>query len=580
MPDIRAPDLPTTRYPIIYVRGFAFSAGDRDETAADPYCGFNVGSTVYRATAADKERPKSFFFESPLVRLASEMQYRVLYRDGLEILDPAYASGEGGARRVSDGIDMASIVIHRYYDAGSALLGTGDASPIDQYARELASLIAMVRLLVRPRIRETAAAQGNAEGVKLSDEEADARFRCYLVAHSMGGLIVRALLQNSANDVPQLILGGQKANVRPVRQNVVKVFTYATPHNGIDFFGGMNVPNFISNVSNFNREAMSKYLDTVPLGGKLNNLPPDIVPAWANWFTMIGTNRSDYQAALGLSRTFVGRGSDGLVRIDNATLWARNPKGDDSQATLPIAKAFAYRSHSGVFGIVNSEEAYQNLLRFLFGDFRVELWLDIEAVELPPDVQAEEARGRDVDAIYQIELLVSTQGKPWYLSRRKSEEDSPACRSYKDIKAKTTKYDSVHLSSVFLMNSAKVSEDDPGVHYSVTLGIRAPDYEVERAFWRNGHYEGLSLFQDTLLVTLFSPEATQKQLEQDVSDGSWMVRYGWSAQGKGKMKDKQFTPAQIKEGQIVVEVSLPPMKDQATRGAIKANLRLVSSAWA
>ena len=37
-------------YPIIYVRGYAMTEGERDETAADPFCGFNAGSTVYRAS--------------------------------------------------------------------------------------------------------------------------------------------------------------------------------------------------------------------------------------------------------------------------------------------------------------------------------------------------------------------------------------------------------------------------------------------------------------------------------------------------------------------------------------------------
>ena len=46
----------------------------------------------------------------------------------------------------------------------------------------------------------------------------------------------------------------------------------------------------------------------------------------------------------------------------------------------PIAKAFVYRAHSGSFGIVNSEEAYQNLTRFLFGDIRVDVWVDIDDV--------------------------------------------------------------------------------------------------------------------------------------------------------------------------------------------------------
>ncbi len=31
-------------HPIIYVRGFAATQGEIDETAADPYMGFNIGS--------------------------------------------------------------------------------------------------------------------------------------------------------------------------------------------------------------------------------------------------------------------------------------------------------------------------------------------------------------------------------------------------------------------------------------------------------------------------------------------------------------------------------------------------------
>jgi hypothetical protein len=31
-------------HPIIYVRGYAMTEGERNETAADPFCGFNVGS--------------------------------------------------------------------------------------------------------------------------------------------------------------------------------------------------------------------------------------------------------------------------------------------------------------------------------------------------------------------------------------------------------------------------------------------------------------------------------------------------------------------------------------------------------
>jgi len=35
-------------HPIIYVRGFAATQSEIDETVADPYMGFNIGSTKSR----------------------------------------------------------------------------------------------------------------------------------------------------------------------------------------------------------------------------------------------------------------------------------------------------------------------------------------------------------------------------------------------------------------------------------------------------------------------------------------------------------------------------------------------------
>jgi len=50
-------------HPIIYVRGFAATQGEIDDTVADPYMGFNIGSTMARrAWTGDIQR---FFFESP-----------------------------------------------------------------------------------------------------------------------------------------------------------------------------------------------------------------------------------------------------------------------------------------------------------------------------------------------------------------------------------------------------------------------------------------------------------------------------------------------------------------------------------
>jgi hypothetical protein len=445
--------------PIIYVRGYAMTQTEQDATTADPFCGFNLGSTVFRATP-DKDKPaKKYVFESPVVRLISDFGYTDVYENGLDILDPDWAGT----------LPARSIIIYRYYDQASALLGTGKTPAMEDFAKGLSQLILRVRDLV---------AQHPQNGIPPED------FRCYLVAHSMGGLVCRAFLQNPD-------LGDADA-----RRCVDKVFTYATPHNGIDM-AGLNVPAWLNpgDMANFNRTRMAQYLNLesqFQQTGRVDWLPEGALPS-DRFFCMIGTNRADYEVAMGMSRTFAGHGSDGLVRIENASVWGIDAKG---QVSTPCATAYTYRSHSGYFGIVNGEESYQNLTRFLFGDVRVDLWVDVETVRLPAELQ-----GKAVNALYQFEALASPRGKQWYLTRRTAEEDSVACRSYTDLTDpnKTTAR-SLYLSTIFLANRARVNQARASLAYSLTLGIRVPDYEVERKFWTDGHYEGGYLFQDAVVV--------------------------------------------------------------------------------
>ncbi len=44
-------------YPIVYVRGYAMTQGEVEETVATPYMGFNLGSTKIRQ---DWQGPKTF----------------------------------------------------------------------------------------------------------------------------------------------------------------------------------------------------------------------------------------------------------------------------------------------------------------------------------------------------------------------------------------------------------------------------------------------------------------------------------------------------------------------------------------
>jgi hypothetical protein len=530
-------------YPVIYVRGYAMTQGEIDETTADPFCGFNIGSTVLRATADKKLPPRKYVFESPVVRLMSDYGYTEAYEDGHDILDPEWERDASG-RKTDNRLDARCILIHRYYDEASLLLGSGAQPDIRQFARDLSTLVDRVRELV---------CANPANGVQRED------FKCYLVAHSMGGLVCRAMLQNPALD-PH----GATACVD-------KFFTYATPHNGIDV-AGINVPRWLSlfAMNTFNRGAgMAGYLGLDAAYAKHDRV--DLMPADRmsprRIFTMVGTNRMDYEVAAGLSRTFVGHGSDGLVRIENATLNALNADGSVGEQ---CGKAFAFRSHSGYFGIVNSEEAFQNLTRFLFGDVRVDIWLDIDAVRLPPAV-VKAAKGRPVAALYQVELQASARGKLWQLTRRRSEEDSPACVTQAQLETPQ----SLYLSTVFLANRARVNPNKPGLSHSLELGVRTPDYEIDRRLWLNEHYEGNYLFRDVAVLELFPPASP---------DANWKVTYSWQGNGVSAPKATiDVTP--IDKGSVQLSLPIESLAPDGkgnlvpASAGLKGSVRLVVSSW-
>lgn len=500
-------------HPIIYVRGYAMSRGEIDETTADPFCGFNLGSTMYRAVPNKAERPRKYVFESPVVRLASEYDYQDVYEDGYDIGDPEWEADSMG-KPTSNKLGSRSIIIYRYYDEASTYLGSGKTPAMEDFARGLSKLIARVRELV---------CKNTENGI------AEADFRCYLVAHSMGGLVCRAFLQNPALD-PQ-----------KMAPHVDKFFTYATPHNGIDVLG-QNIPSWLSvnDISNFDRDQrMPDYLDLVAAAKKhqrVDLIPEDRFPS-RRVFTLVGTNRLDYEAAAGMSRTFVGHGSDGLVKIENATLNGLNA---DGSVGAPCAKAFVFRAHSGYFGIVNSEEGFQNLSRFLFGDIRVDLWLEIDEIRLPDAVQKEADAGRAINALYQIEMLASPRGKLWYLTRRTSEEDSVCCVTQAGWQNDRRQY----LSTVFLANRSKVNKRRRSLAYGMTLGVRVPDYEIEKRLWLNEHFEGGYLFRNALVLEMVPPPN---------DTDPWKVKFAWQDAGVS-LADTEITPTQLNSGRILVTV--------------------------
>src|SRR5262245_40983753 len=111
-------------HPIIYVRGFAATSAEIEEAVADPYMGFNIGSTKARAIWTGETR--KFYFESPLVRLMGEHKYDDVFVEGSDLLD---------LERTTAQVSYRSVIIYRYYDAASNAFGDGDGRPIEFFAK-------------------------------------------------------------------------------------------------------------------------------------------------------------------------------------------------------------------------------------------------------------------------------------------------------------------------------------------------------------------------------------------------------------------------------------------------------------
>ena len=440
-------------YPIVYVRGYAGSHGEVEDTVADPYMGFNAGSTKLRQNWTGQiER---HIFESPLIRLIKDHGYSDGYSEGGEI-----KHGRAPWR---------TVWIYRYYEPVSDDLGSGERPEMETYAAGLSTFLRRVR-------RQSCG----------DDPDALAAFRVYLVAHSMGGLVVRCWLQHL-----------RELETDPVA--VEKVFTYATPHGGIDVRLIGNVPGWVrfNNTENFNEARMREYLN-IPDDQPVTSLNSKFDPA--RFFSLVGTNAGDYTVAGGWSSRGVGPLSDGLVQIKNAAV-AGSPR------------AFVHRAHSGHYGIVNSEEGYQNLVRFFFGDVRVDGKLVIRKLALPPKVQRAKDSGKKIRASYHFETVTRVRGARWDLHRRTVGEHSAVFARYDDIREGRK---AVHLFSAFLSKAA-ITNASRYMTFAVDLRVLVPEYEIDNLLF-DEHFEGSHLFRDTLIL------GVQRQ-----RDGGVAVRYGWNS---------------------------------------------------
>lgn len=488
-------------YPIIYVRGYAMTQSEIDATVSTPYMGFNLGATKIRQNWEGEV--KRHIFESPLIRLMKDYGYEDIYHDGQEKLGP---------------LSSKSVVIYRYYEDSDSELGKGKPPSIPKAAQGLSDLILQIR-----------------DQVCQQDQQALQDFKVYLVAHSMGGLVCRCFLQN-----PEIGLVESKGLVD-------KVFTYATPHDGIEM-AGMNIPGFLSfwDMKNFNRRYMAEYLGLPEDSSRVNSLNGYFDPN--RFFCLVGTNHKDYSAAAGLSSKLAGEMSDGLVKISNATVHE-------------APRAFVHRSHSGFYGIVNSEEGYQNLTRFLFGDLQVDGYIEVEELPLPPSVRKAHEKGKKIRASYYFESTVSPRGAMTYkLTERRKETFSAVLRKFDELLRienvpGLNAARSPFMFSVFL-HSKNITVGKSLV-FAVDLGISTTEYEIDGFLFLDRTVPGEFLFRNTLTIRV-SLGANGFKVHYNCADDTWSESLG----SEVKRDDKGlYIPLSSKKG-------------------FKGKLRLAPKTWA
>ncbi|WP_366656897.1 hypothetical protein [Fodinicurvata sp. EGI_FJ10296] len=439
--------------PIIYVRGYAGTQDFVESTVDLPYYGFNLGSTKVR-TGPDGH-PDFAIFESPLVRLMKDHGYSDVFAriddDGeVEVLSNRAASTDGQT------FPERTLWIYRYYDRTSRIIGSGTRDRVETIAEGLATLVAFV-------LASTGAP------------------RVHLIAHSMGGLVCRSLIQRI-----------YKAEA-PKR--VDRLFTYATPHRGIHFRSGLGALTEIRDLLGINESDTFGPRRLKELLGfpddwaedRLHEIGPHFSPT--DVFSLIGTNHNDY----GLARYAVGPGSDGLVQIDHAYV-----KGS--------SRAFIYRSHSGPLGIVNSEEGYQNLQRFLFGDTSVEIRL--ENLRL-----ADRFRDDETLRYLMIETTVVIRGETTVMTDQREEHGSPLTVGAHDLET-----GGETLFRTFLMRSKRPPGDRRYSNFQIRVKI-LPHFVKDRMVLRDRHYFGERVFDRVLTVGIGDPDER----------GGWLIKSRWTS---------------------------------------------------
>jgi hypothetical protein len=344
--------------PIILIRGFG-GLGVEDEKKI-AYQGFNDG-TVY-----PQKTGENYIYEGLILRFMKSRRWT--YNDATNIvgyysspvtrdkasIPPELAGFDhslfSGHKIVIDPATALSLVnsttevsktlwVFRYYDLD-------DREDFKRYGTALVRLITFIQTLAEQKRQPVP--------------------KVNIIAHSMGGLIVREAVQRSyaKGDAPK---------------HINKIVTLGTPHQGISFqllkdWIGIGAA---AELEQFNPDRQKAADNPVGFNKFAEHFPPERV------LTVVGTNYRTYGPAVAswLNRAFSVAGefgpnynrSDGLVK--------------QTFAQLPGApRTFVHKCHGGPDSLVTSRETFEVATRFFFGNLKVRLNL----------LKAEVKRGKDL----------------------------------------------------------------------------------------------------------------------------------------------------------------------------------------
>ena len=472
-------------YPIVYVRGYAMTASAREEAFNNAYYGF-ADTSVEKRPAPAPDYFAADVFESQLIRFMKIKQYQycdAVNRDKTSFLfDPT-----------------RSIWISRFYDLDYF---QQKVRKIEDHAEELRKLVCeQIPMSLKKEL-----------GVDLGPE--DEEYKVILLAHSMGGLVCRTLIQN--------LLPRRRED--PKRW-IHRLVTMGTPHRGIKLgLLPIEVQNFVTSVFNpmdanmFSESEMRKYLmlgdqsyDVHSLG---NQGQPASFPV-KRCFCLIGSDYGSYQVGAGIVKHVTGEFSDGLVKQDCAYLVAGPRPAQNADGTVPdypdAQRAYwanVHRAHSGYRGIVNSYESFENLHRFLFGNIKAEITLENIAINTPVGTPKD---------FYDFEFMFSIRKLPLFLHRR---EQEPCENAMRMTRAEVTPNGKLFLHTAFL--NSVLGDADASSHFGFKL--RVVEHRIKDHFWEQSYPER-AIYDETceVLVNLQSdpPQVQYHWLSDMINPNQW-----------------------------------------------------------